>query len=178
MNTLLVHESHWGNTRAIGEAIAEGIASTHGGPVTILDVGEAPSPLPTGVDLLVVGGPTHAFSMSRSSTRRDARTQGAEAGHQLKGIREWLDALPPPTTSPDVATFDTRVTQVRMLPGSAARAAGRLAERHHVGKVVATESFFVQDSAGPLVDGELDRARAWGRDLAAGHADRVRLLSS
>jgi hypothetical protein len=34
--------------------------------------------------------------------------------------------------------------------------------------MVATESFYVEDSPGPLVDGELERARAWGRALAAG----------
>jgi hypothetical protein len=177
MNTLLVHESHWGNTRAIGRAIAEGIDSAGAGPVTVVDVGEDPSPLPADVDLLVVGGPTHAFSMSRASTRRDALTQGAEPGHDTAGIREWLDSLPAPATRPDVATYDTRVTQVRRLPGSAARAAGKVVRRHHVGTVVATESFYVEDSAGPLKEGELDRARAWGRRLASGHEDRVSLLS-
>lgn len=177
MTTLVVHESHWGNTRAIAEAIAEGIVDAGGGPVDVVDVGAAPSPLPAGVDLLVVGGPTHAFSMSRSSTRHDARSQGAEAGHEEQGIREWLDGLPAPTPSPDVATFDTRVTQVRLLPGSAARAAGRLVQRHHVGRVVATESFYVEDSPGPLREGELDRARAWGEHLVSGLSDRVSLLS-
>jgi hypothetical protein len=169
MTTLLVHESHWGNTRAVAEAIAEGLG-TDDRSVQVVDVGAAPSPLPAGVDLLVVGGPTHAFSMSRASTRRDAHTQGAEPGHDGTGIREWLAGLPAPAAPPEVATFDTRVTQVRRLPGSAARAAGRLVGHHHLGKVVATESFFVEDSHGPLVDGELDRARAWGRQLASRQA--------
>ncbi len=168
MSTLLVHESHWGNTRAVGEAIAEGIVRAGRGPVAAIDVGEAPSPLPVGVDLLVVGGPTHAFSMSRSSTRRDAHDQGAEQGHEGPGIREWLDGLPIPTVLPEVATFDTRVRQVRKLPGSAARAAGRVVERHHIGKHVAAESFYVEGSAGPLLEGELDRARDWGQHLASG----------
>lgn len=170
MTTLLVHESHWGNTRAVAEAIAEGLVGTDDRSVEIVDVGAAPSPLPAGVDLLVVGGPTHAFSMSRASTRRDAHTQGAEPGHDGRGIREWLADLPAPAAPPDVATFDTRVTQVRRLPGSAARAAGRYVGHHHLGKVVATESFFVEDSQGPLVEGELDRARAWGEHLASRRA--------
>lgn len=172
MNTLLVHESHWGNTRAIGEAVAEGIRSAGGGLITIVDVSLAPSPVPADVDLLVVGGPTHAFSMSRSATRRDALGQGAEPGHDGRGIREWLDGLPTSPARLDVATFDTRVTQVRRLPGSAARAAGRLVERHHVGEVVATESFYVEDSVGPLQDDELDRARAWGQQLVADRSTR------
>jgi len=32
--------------------------------------------------------------------------------------------------------------------------------------VIATESFLVEGSEGPLVEGELDRARAWGAELA------------
>lgn len=178
MSTLLVHESHWGNTRAVAEAIADGIVRAGRGPVDVVDVGEAPSHVPASVDLLVVGGPTHAFSMSRSSTRRDAHNRGAEEGHDGPGIREWLDGLRVPAVLPDVATFDTRVRQVRRLPGSAARAAGRVVERHHIGRHVATESFYVEDSAGPLLEGELDRARDWGHHLASGQGDRAALVPS
>ena len=32
--------------------------------------------------------------------------------------------------------------------------------------MLSTESFLVEDSEGPLEDGELDRARGWGRELA------------
>jgi hypothetical protein len=175
MTTLLVHESHWGNTRAVAEAIAEGMAEgmaetmagTDDRSVEIVDVGAAPSPLPAGVDLLVVGGPTHAFSMSRASTRHDAHDKGAEPGHEGRGIREWLADLPTPTAPPHVATFDTRVSKARRLPGSAARSAGKYVGHHHLGTVVATESFYVEDLQGPLLEGELDRARAWGRDLAS-----------
>ncbi|MDR7254111.1 hypothetical protein J2X46_003101 [Nocardioides sp. BE266] len=167
MSTLVVHESHWGNTRQVAEAIAEGLLAGAAGPVTVVDVGAAPSPLPADVDLLVVGGPTHAFSMSRATTRQDAHRQGAEPGHEAVGIREWLGSLPVGEVRPAVATFDTRVTQVRRLPGSAARAAAKLAGRHHVGEVVDTASFYVDDSPGPLADGELDRARSWGLALAS-----------
>jgi hypothetical protein len=174
MNTLVVHESHFGNTRSVAEAIADGIAdgiasearAGHQGRVEVVDVTAAPDRLAADVDLLVVGAPTHAFSMSRASTRRDARAQGADPGHEARGVREWLETLTPAGVLPDIATFDTRVTAVRKLPGSAARAAGRSVVRHHLGSVVGSTSFFVEDSHGPLADGELDRARAWGRALA------------
>lgn len=39
------------------------------------------------MDLLVVGGPTHAFSMSRSSTRHDAVSQGAAPQDESTGKR-------------------------------------------------------------------------------------------
>lgn len=174
MNTLVVHESHFGNTRTVAEAVAEGIAdgiasearAGHEGRVEVLDVTHAPDRLAADVDLLVVGAPTHAFSMSRASTRRDARAQGADPGHEARGVREWLETLTPTGELPDIATFDTRVTAVRKLPGSAARAAGRSVVRHHLGNVVGSASFFVEDSHGPLADGEVDRARDWGRALA------------
>jgi hypothetical protein len=67
-----------------------------------------------------------------------------------------------------VASIDNGAELVGRLPGSAARAAARFVARHRLGRMVATESFYVEDSPGPLVDGELERARAWGRALAAG----------
>lgn len=161
MNALVVFESLWGNTRALAEAVADGM----GDDVSHVDVADAPVPVPDDVDLLVVGGPTHAFSMSRASTRHDAEGKGAPAGHAARGIREWLGELSA-SEHIDVATFDTRVGSVRHLPGSAAKAAGKEVRRHRLGRLVATESFYVRDVGGPLLDGELDRARAWGRSLA------------
>ena len=94
MNTLVVYESMWGNTRAVAEAVAAPL----GDDVTLVEVNDAPDELPADLDLLVVGGPTHAFSMSRASTRRDAVAKGASTGHVERGIREWLDEVVAPDT--------------------------------------------------------------------------------
>ncbi len=162
MKALVVYESMWGNTEQVARAVARGLAES--GAVEVLDVsGEVPHEL-LGTDLLVVGGPTHAFSMSRPSTRQDAVRKGAPASHEGPGIREWLDDLP--AGDVPVATFDTRVGKARHLPGSAAKGAAKHVRRHHVGRVVDTESFWVEDMEGPLVDGELDRAVEWGRSLS------------
>jgi hypothetical protein len=166
MHALVVFESMWGNTRAVAEAVARGIQHD----TTVMNVGQAPKRLPVDVDLLVVGGPTHAFSMSRPGTRHDAVQRGATEGPGKQGIREWLEAMPS-SEGTDVATFDTRVLTMKKLPGSAAKAAGKDVRRHHLGDLVGTESFFVEDASGPLVDGELKRAESWGADLAA-HRDR------
>ncbi len=162
MNTLMVYESMWGNTRAVAEAVADRL----GEDVTVVEVTDAPHRLPADLDLLVLGGPTHAFSMSRASTRRNAVEKGATGGDVEHGIREWLDEVEAPDPV-DVATFDTRVGgTMQHLPGSAAKAAGRQVRHHHLGRLVATESFYVDDTDGPLSEGELDRARAWGTSLA------------
>ena len=42
----------------------------------------------------------------------------------------------------------------------------REVRRDHLGRLVGRASFYVDDVAGPLLDGELDRARAWGEELA------------
>ena len=165
MSTLVVYESMWGNTRAVAEAVARGLAEG----VTLVEVADAPTPVPDGIDLLVVGGPTHAFSLTRASTRRDAIAKGAAASPGARGLREWLGLLPA-SDHLDVATFDTRVGSFRHLPGSAARAASKEVRRHHLGRLVATMSFYVDDMAGPLLDGEVERAHAWGRSLAGRRA--------
>jgi hypothetical protein len=161
MKALVVYESMWGNTEKVARAVAQGLEDTC--TVEVLDVSQQVPGTLAGVDLLVVGGPTHAFSMSRPSTREDAVSRGAPTGHEARGIREWLDSVPEAHVA--VATFDTRVDKVRHLPGSAAKKAGKEVRRHRLGRLVDTRSFYVGDTAGPLLDGELDRARGWGREL-------------
>lgn len=163
MRALVVFESMWGNTEEVAWAVARGLGDH--ADVEVLDVsGEVPDDL-SDVGLLVVGGPTHAFSMSRPSTREDAVTKGAPPGHAGRGIREWLAGLPA-SESVQVATFDTRVGSVRRLPGSAARGAAKQVRRHHLGHLVDEKSFYVEDMQGPLLDGELARAQEWGGRLS------------
>lgn len=59
----------FGNTRAVAEAVAQGLGSAM--TVELVEVSAAPLESQD-VDLLVVGGPTHAFGMSRPTTRSDA----------------------------------------------------------------------------------------------------------
>lgn len=163
MKALVVFESLWGNSEQVARAIADGLAEH--AEVTVVDVRDAPA-LPGDVDLVVAGGPTHAFSMSRASTRKDAVAQGAPHGEGEPGLRDWLEAQPRGGHH-RVATFDTRVTKVHHLPGSAARSAARSARKHGFAVAAEPHSFYVEDMAGPLADGELERAAAWGRELAA-----------
>jgi flavodoxin len=164
MKALVVYESMFGNTEQVARAIAKGL-SQHG-DVQLVEVTEAPPEVTEPVDLIVLGGPTHAFSMTRESTRRDAFTQGATQGSTVVGVREWLEKQQRGRHLQLVATFDTKVDKVRHLPGSAARGAANAA--HKLGYKTADKpmSFYVQGVSGPLLDGELGRAQAWGERLA------------
>jgi hypothetical protein len=163
MKALVVYESLWGNTEEVARAVAAGLAETC--EVEVADVATMPS-VAEDVGLLVAGGPTHAFSMSRPSTRADAVTKGATHPPGPVGLREWLERLPTTGRHPTVATFDTRVDKVRRLPGSAARKAAHLVRRHGLRLAGPARSFYVSDMAGPLLEGEVARATTWGRELA------------
>ncbi|HEU4514336.1 MAG TPA: flavodoxin domain-containing protein [Nocardioidaceae bacterium] len=168
MKALIVVESMFGNTRKVAEAVAEGLRGH--AEVEVVAAAEAHAPLLELVDLLVVGGPTHAFSMTRGSTREDAVRQGASPEAAVTGIREWIGRLHAGPHSEMVATFDTRVGKVRHLPGSAAKSAVKALRKLGYTPVVPAESFWVADVSGPLLEGELDRARAWGEALATAAA--------
>ena len=168
MRALVVHESMFGNTETVARAVADGLVEA-GAEVRVESVREAAADL-GGVDLLVVGGPTHAFGMSRASTRADAVTKGATAEAAAgPGIREWIDDLDPATTA--VACFDTRVRRPR-VPGSAARAARKRLRAKGLDAVGPATTFWVDGMDGPLVDGEAGRARRWGTELAAAVSER------
>lgn len=155
----MVFESQFGNTAEVAAAVADGLREW--GPVDAVPVDDAPAALPDDLDLLVVGGPTHAFSMSRPDSRTAAVSDGA-AGTST-GVREWLAQLPSPVPVPRVATFSTRQGH-SAFTGSAAKAAAK-SLRGHGTPVAAVTDFFVTAKQGPLEDGELARAREWGRSL-------------
>ena len=89
------------------------------------------------------------------------------------GLREWMAALPSGQHTAKIATFDTKIESMRFAPGSAAKDAAKVGRRHGYDSAVKAESFYVREVDGPLVLGEIDRARAWARqscvDDGSGH---------
>ena len=172
---LVVYESIYGNTRAVAEAIAEGI----GDGADARPPGEVDAATLDGADLLVVGGPTHMHgltsSMSRSMAAKAAEEESdveldpaATAG---PGLREWLSGLS--NAGARAAAFDTRIDRSPTLTGTAARGIAKRLRRRGYELIAVPESFFVDDSEGPLAEGELERARRWGQALAENPSSRA-----
>jgi hypothetical protein len=165
MDALVVFESMFGNTEAIARAVGEGLSLRL--DTEVVEVGTAPNVIGGNLGLLVVGGPTHAFGMSRPGTRRTAAQQ---AGPRLVskgiGLREWLADLRVASAPGAVCAFDTRIFKPR-VPGSAARAAAKRLRGLGLPEVAAAESFYVLGTDGPLLEGELGRARSWGEQLGS-----------
>jgi hypothetical protein len=161
MRVLVVQESMFGNTARVAYAIAHALADDV--QVEVLHAADAPPDPGPDVDLIVVGAPTHAWSLPQAKTRAEAVRQGAPSDRARSGVREWLSALPAGRAT-SVAAFGTKVVSMRHAPGSAARAEARIARRRGF-RVTAIADFFVSSTTGPLVDGELERAAAWARTL-------------
>jgi len=163
MRAAVVYESVYGNSRAIAQAIAEGL-----GDVPLIAVHEA-AETTLDVELLVVGGPTHMHGLSTVRSRQMAVEAASDASVEPgatkePGLRGWLRDLPR-NDGAYAATFDTRMDRSPWLTGVAAKGIARRLRRHGY-ELRGIESFLVSDSEGPLVHGEIDRAREWGAELA------------
>jgi flavodoxin len=168
MDALVVYESVYGNTRAIAEAIAEGLGGARTTAVHAADGAEVAQ-----AELLVVGGPTHMHSLATQMSRKVALQAALEDGREHHaepnaaaepGLRVWLRDLPE-RRGARAAAFDTRLDRSTAMTGSACRGIARRL-RHRGYEIAGFGSFLVADNEGPLEDGELDRARDWGRELA------------
>jgi hypothetical protein len=168
MKAVVVFESLYGNTHAVADAVAEGLRES--ADVDVVAVADAGPQVVGGADLLVVGGPTHIHGLSSDLSRKGAADDARKKGHPEPDVhgpalRSWFDGLEKASDG-RAAAFDTRAGGPKLLTGSAARGISHRLHRHGY-EVVGEESFVVEDMAGPLRDGELDRAREWGRQLAA-----------
>lgn len=164
MRSAVVYESMFGNTSRVARAVAEGLRGA-GADVVVVPVNRAGNDVFEAFDLVVIGAPTHAFTLSRPGSRADAVKRGAPTEVGELGVREWLATLPPPARGAAAAVFDTRVRTMRHWPGSAARRAAHYLRRAGYDVAGAPTSFYVRDVEGPLDRGEEARAHDWGADI-------------
>jgi menaquinone-dependent protoporphyrinogen IX oxidase len=156
MKGLVMYDSAFGNT----EQIANAIGSTLGlsDQIEVLHLGAVKMEGLTGLELLIVGSPTQRFKPTEATS------------DFLKRIpANWLQGT-------KVAAFDTRLTieeieETRILPffirifGYAAQPIANKLKKKGGELVTSPEGFYVQGMKGPLVEGELERAAAWARQI-------------
>jgi flavodoxin len=158
MKAMVVYDSVFGNTEKIAQAIGQALGSPE--DVETLRVSEVKPEQLTGLTLLIVGSPTRQFRPTAATT--GLLKSIPENG--LKGVK--------------VAAFDTRFTvseieKVRILAffvrlfGYAAKPIADRLEKKGGELVVPPEGFYVGDTEGPLLEGELERAAAWAKKIAA-----------
>jgi flavodoxin len=151
MRSLVVYHSRYGNTERIAQAIADGLSErgeARAVPLSAL----GPHDLEH-AQLVVLGAPTQWRGIA-APMRRFLRDLPRDA---------WF-ARP-------VAVFDTRYVGSPTRTGSAAAALARRLQAMNALLSSPPESFFVVGGQGPLEEGEVARARIWGRRLHLG--DRV-----
>jgi flavodoxin len=157
MNAFVVFDSVYGNSEQVARAVAAGLESAFA--VRLVSAERFASMDPDGIDLVVVGGPTHRHRMSRrlADVLRSMPRKG------LRGI--------------NVAVFDTRYRMPAWLSGSAAADIARRLRKLRGQFFLPPQSFFVTRDVPPkgskrrhelerMEPGELERAELWGAEIA------------
>jgi flavorubredoxin len=161
MKAVVVYESLWGNTAAIAKAIAEGI----GPEARALTTDAAEAGIVAQADLVVAGAPVLGFSLPtdqmRDSVARSETNAPTPPDLSHPSLRSWLEALP--SGHGRCAAFETRIW---WSPRGATGDIERRFEAAGYRTVAKAQQFVVTDKYGPLREGELERARRWGTDLA------------
>jgi len=157
MNALVIYDSFFGNTEKIAQAIGEALGEQM--EVEVQKVGDVQPEQLDGLDLLVVGAPTRAFRPS-PDVSRFLKSLPADS---LKGVK--------------AAAFDTRILEedvnsrvFRFLVkyfGYAAKPIAQMLRKKGADVAVDPEGFCVEDTEGPLKEGELERAAAWAKQIMA-----------
>ena len=146
MNTLVLYESEFGNTRKIAEHIGKSLEAR--GPVRVSPVGAYNASFLDGVDVVFVGGPTQAHSMTVN-------------------MRHFLDRLQSLPAGIEAAAFDTRIKGPVFLWGSAAKEIDTRLRAAGFDCVAEPESFLVTLGKAPVLHpGEDVRAAAWAVSVA------------
>jgi flavodoxin I len=153
MKTIVIFDSIYGNTKAIAEAIGQGIT----GDVKVLNIKDADISDLKNLGLLIVGSPTHG-------------------GKPSKVTKAFLENIPKNALKNiHIAAFDTGISSegkgyfMRTIINLFAYAAKPLLDslKKKGGIAVAEpEGFIVEGREGPLKEGELDRATQWARGIS------------
>ena len=157
MKSLVVYDSVFGNTEKVARAIGDSLETT--GDVEVKKAISVPTSELKNYDFIIVGSPTHG-------------------GRASQDMKKFLNDIPKDgLVGIKVAAFDTR-TEVknsgiglRMITGVLGYAAGRIAKflkKKGGRQILEPEGFLVNGREGPLIEGELERARNWTEGITQG----------
>jgi flavodoxin len=139
MKAIVIYDSNFGNTRTIAETIAKEIGSQ---AYSVNDIIQTDL---TSIDLLIVGSPINAW-------RPTAK------------ISSFLSSLNPSSLSKiKAAAFDTRIKI--FISGNAAKKISKKLNEKGATIIVEPKAFYVTDKEGPLVEGEVENAKLWAKDI-------------
>lgn len=146
MNCLIIYDSVYGNTEQIAQAIGNTLGSQM--DVKVVRVSNVKTEQLIGLNLLVIGSPTHG-------------------GSPIQAIKDFLNQIPESSVREiNVAAFDTRLATrwVKIFGYAAGKIADSLKKQG--GTLVALpEAFFVKGRKGPLKEGELGRVTSWVNNI-------------
>jgi flavodoxin len=146
MNALVVYYSQFGNTQRVAEAIAEQLQPA--GSVRMLSTDRLMAADLQGVDLVVMGVPTHKMNLPEAIRPL--------LGNLPRGIlREGYEAAF--DTSYKMSAILARFTAAKKLNRKLRRLGGK--------QIIAPETFHVKGHEGPLYDGEIERAKRWAGSI-------------
>jgi flavodoxin len=155
MKAIVVYDSFFGNTEKIARAIGNSLGKKN--EVGMFPVGQADPGKLSGLDLLVVGSPTRGFRQTAAINALFKRIPA----NGLKGVK--------------VAAFDTRISTNDIksaimrfmvnLFGYAARPISVRLKKKGGELIIPPEGFLVDDTEGPLKEGELVRAAKWAKQI-------------
>lgn len=169
MKAVVVYESLWGNTAAVARAIGEGL----GPDVPVLATDEVAPELVGQADLVVAGAPVIGFNLATDAIRSNIAKDEADAPTppdlSHPSLRSWLETLP--EGHGRSAAFETRIW---WSPRGATSSINARMKRAGYRPIAKGQKFIVTGKYGPLREGELERAREWGKDLAVSMADEAR----
>jgi flavodoxin len=146
MNTLVVYDSQYGNTKRIAQVIADTLRPFGQAQAVRVDLDRSFNF--QGLDLLILGSPT----------------QGMQPTLTMQAFLEKVS--PSSLRGLPVACFDTRFRGFLWKNSAAPRMVKQL-RALGVEPIVPPESFFVKamKAEGPLLPGEVERAASWALDV-------------
>ena len=141
MRTLVIYDSFYGNTKKVAEEISKVFVPA----AKVISVEEIDLDMLKHVDMVVVGSPIFGWQPSE----RTSQFLSSLSGDALLGKK--------------AASFDTRVKL--FIHGEAAVKIATALKKAGAQIIGKPGAFFVKGKEGPMIDGEIEKAKEWAKKL-------------